>query len=178
GESLLTVPGGNEMEEVLMRDRERAQVAARCRERGADFGEVFLDLRRKGRGARDPSVGGDDPPEDRRGQHGPLGGRRVRELRAAGRGRGGPRAPTGQGGGRCAGQPPTSGGWKTRPSYVPASPASSRRMIAIDSSVRPPRSARCCPTAWNSRSSQPVPTPRMWRSSARACSVAICLART
>ncbi len=44
GEGLLTVLGGNEMEEVLMCDRERVQIAARRLERGPDLGEVFLDL--------------------------------------------------------------------------------------------------------------------------------------
>src|SRR5260370_41341725 len=44
GEGLLTVLGGNEMEEVLMCDRERVQIAARRLERGPHLGELFLHL--------------------------------------------------------------------------------------------------------------------------------------
>src|SRR5262249_40891030 len=66
------------------RDRERARVAARRRERLPDLGEVFGDLRRKGCGPRYPPVGGDDPPQNRRGKHGSLRGGCVRQLPAAG----------------------------------------------------------------------------------------------
>jgi hypothetical protein len=44
GEGLGAIPGGNEVQEVLMRDGERTRIAARRLERGADLGEVIRDL--------------------------------------------------------------------------------------------------------------------------------------
>ncbi len=84
GKGLLRVVGRDEMQEVLVRERERGGVAP-CRfEGGDDLGTVLHDLGGEARRPRDPSVGVDDAAKDRRREGRRLRRGRVRELPASG----------------------------------------------------------------------------------------------